>query len=203
MRRSTNSSTSCRPVRPTTSSDGSLMLGRHFLDLSDAGGDAIAAMLERCAWIARQRGRTGRRGEPTPMRRLAGHVLAMVFEKNSTRTRVSFDMAMRQLGGSALILDAGTSQLGRGESVADTARVLEPDGRCDHDAHRRSRQGRGDGASRRRAGDQWSDRPLAPVPDRGRPADHHRTGQGAAGAAKWPGSATATMCCTRCSKRPG
>ena len=48
----------------------------------------------------------------------------MVFEKSSTRTRVSFDIAMRQLGGSALILDAGTSQLGRGESVADTARVL-------------------------------------------------------------------------------
>ena len=48
----------------------------------------------------------------------------MVFEKNSTRTRVSFDMAMRQLGGSALILDAGSTQLGRGESIADTARVL-------------------------------------------------------------------------------
>ncbi|MFN3510269.1 MAG: ornithine carbamoyltransferase, partial [Tsuneonella troitsensis] len=46
------------------------------------------------------------------------------FEKNSTRTRVSFDMAMRQLGGTALIMDAGTTQLGRGESLADTARVL-------------------------------------------------------------------------------
>jgi len=51
-------------------------------------------------------------------------VLAMVFEKNSTRTRVSFDVAMRQLGGSAIVLDAGTTQLGRGESIADTARVL-------------------------------------------------------------------------------
>jgi ornithine carbamoyltransferase len=48
----------------------------------------------------------------------------MIFEKNSTRTRVSFDIAMRQLGGSSLILDSGTSQLGRGESIADTARVL-------------------------------------------------------------------------------
>ena len=48
----------------------------------------------------------------------------MIFEKNSTRTRVSFDMAMRQLGGSALVMDAGGTQLGRGESLADTARVL-------------------------------------------------------------------------------
>ncbi|HEX7741361.1 MAG TPA: ornithine carbamoyltransferase, partial [Sphingobium sp.] len=55
---------------------------------------------------------------------LAGHTLAMIFEKNSTRTRVSFDMAIRQLGGSSLILDGATSQLGRGETVADTARVL-------------------------------------------------------------------------------
>jgi ornithine carbamoyltransferase len=48
----------------------------------------------------------------------------MVFEKSSTRTRVSFDIAMRQLGGSALVLDSASSQLGRGESIADTARVL-------------------------------------------------------------------------------
>ncbi|MGO8609872.1 ornithine carbamoyltransferase, partial [Rhizobium johnstonii] len=60
---------------------------------------------------------------------LAGHVLGMVFEKNSTRTRVSYDMAMRQLGGSSIVLDAGTTQLGRGETIADTARVLS--GYCD------------------------------------------------------------------------
>ena len=53
----------------------------------------------------------------------------MVFEKNSTRTRVSFDMAIRQLGGSSVVLDSGTTQLGRGETVADTARVLS--GYCD------------------------------------------------------------------------
>ncbi|MCB5425242.1 ornithine carbamoyltransferase [Altererythrobacter sp. CC-YST694] len=96
---------------------------RHFLDLSDAGGDAIAAMIndamERKA--ARAALPKGASDSDAP---LAGHVLAMIFEKNSTRTRVSFDMAMRQLGGSALILDAGTTQLGRGESLADTARVL-------------------------------------------------------------------------------
>ncbi len=55
---------------------------------------------------------------------LAGHVLAMIFEKNSTRTRVSFDMAIRQLGGTSIVMDAGSMQLGRGESIADTARVL-------------------------------------------------------------------------------
>ena len=55
---------------------------------------------------------------------LDGAVLAMIFEKSSTRTRVSFDLAMRQLGGSAIILEGSSSQLGRGETIADTARVL-------------------------------------------------------------------------------
>ncbi len=95
----------------------------HFLDLSDAGGNSIAAMLDDA--ITRKAARAGQpKGQADGDRPLAGHVLAMVFEKSSTRTRVSFDIAMRQLGGSALILDAGTSQLGRGESIADTARVL-------------------------------------------------------------------------------
>ncbi|HTN14210.1 MAG TPA: ornithine carbamoyltransferase [Sphingomonadaceae bacterium] len=96
---------------------------RHFLDLSDAGGDAIAAMINDAMErkLARAALPKGASDSDAP---LAGHVLAMIFEKNSTRTRVSFDMAMRQLGGSALILDAGTTQLGRGESLADTARVL-------------------------------------------------------------------------------
>ncbi|WP_435200178.1 ornithine carbamoyltransferase [Qipengyuania sp. 902] len=96
---------------------------RNFLDLSDAGGDAIAAMLadaqDRKA--ARRDWPKGRADADAP---LAGHVLGMIFEKNSTRTRVSFDIGMRQLGGTSLILDSGTTQLGRGESIADTARVL-------------------------------------------------------------------------------
>ncbi|MGF7154420.1 ornithine carbamoyltransferase [Novosphingobium gossypii] len=96
---------------------------RDFLSLSDAGGDTVAAMIadaiDRKA--ARKPWPKGRADADAP---LAGHVLAMIFEKNSTRTRVSFDMAMRQLGGSALILEAGSTQIGRGETIADTARVL-------------------------------------------------------------------------------
>src|ERR1041385_3259584 len=57
-------------------------------------------------------------------RPLEGKTLAMIFEKPSTRTRVSFEVAMRQLGGDVLVLDTVSSQLGRGETAADTARVL-------------------------------------------------------------------------------
>jgi ornithine carbamoyltransferase len=96
---------------------------RHFLDLSDAGGDAIAAMINDAQ--DRKAARQGwPKGRPDADAPLDGHVLAMIFEKNSTRTRVSFDIAIRQLGGTSLVLDAATTQLGRGETVADTARVL-------------------------------------------------------------------------------
>ena len=99
------------------------MAQRHFLALGDAGGDAIAAMIGDA--LDRKAARSGQpRGRADQDAPLAGHVLGMIFEKSSTRTRVSFDIAMRQLGGSALILDSGTTQLGRGESIADTARVL-------------------------------------------------------------------------------
>jgi ornithine carbamoyltransferase len=96
---------------------------RHFLDLSDAGPNAVAAMIADA--LDRKVTRTDwPRGKSDPDAPLAGRVLALVFEKNSTRTRVSFDVAMRQLGGTVLILESGSSQLGRGESIADTARVL-------------------------------------------------------------------------------
>ena len=96
---------------------------RNFLSLSDAGPDGIAAMLADA--LDRKAARAGwPKGKPDADAPLAGHTLAMVFEKNSTRTRVSFDMAIRQLGGASVVLDSGTTQLGRGETVADTARVL-------------------------------------------------------------------------------
>ena len=96
---------------------------RRFLDLADAGGEAIAAMLGDA--IERKAARAGwPKGRADADAPLAGRTLAMIFEKSSTRTRVSFDMAMRQLGGTTIVMDAGSMQLGRGESVADTARVL-------------------------------------------------------------------------------
>ncbi|WP_294195370.1 ornithine carbamoyltransferase [uncultured Sphingomonas sp.] len=96
---------------------------RHFLNLTDAGPDAIAAMLDDA--LTRKQARAGwSQGRVDADAPLAGHVLAMIFEKNSTRTRVSFDMAIRQLGGQSIVMEAGQMQLGRGETVADTARVL-------------------------------------------------------------------------------
>ena len=99
------------------------MTYRHFLDLTDAGAAGVQAMLDDA--VARKAARKGwPKGKADADAPLAGHVLAMIFEKNSTRTRVSFDMAIRQLGGTSIVMDAGSMQLGRGESIADTARVL-------------------------------------------------------------------------------
>jgi len=96
---------------------------RHFLNLSDAGADGVAAILADA--IDRKAARAGLpKGAPDADAPLAGCALAMVFEKNSTRTRFSFDMAIRQLGGTPIVADAGTMQIGRGETIADTARVL-------------------------------------------------------------------------------
>lgn len=96
---------------------------RHFLSLADAGPDGLAAILADA--LDRKQARLGwSKGRVDADAPLRDHVLAMVFEKNSTRTRVSFDMAIRQLGGSSIVMDAGSMQLGRGETVADTARVL-------------------------------------------------------------------------------
>jgi ornithine carbamoyltransferase len=96
---------------------------RHFLNLSDAGGDAIAAMLADA--MERKAARVGwPKGKADADAPLTGHTLAMVFEKNSTRTRTSFEMAMKQLGGDSIFMASGQMQLGRGETIADTARVL-------------------------------------------------------------------------------
>ena len=96
---------------------------RHFLNLSDAGADGLHAILNEA--LRRKAARAGLpKGKADADAPLDGHMLAMVFEKNSTRTRASFETGMVQLGGRAMFMAAGQMQLGRGETVADTARVL-------------------------------------------------------------------------------
>lgn len=96
---------------------------RHFLNLVDAGGDDLVAMLNDA--MDRKAARKGLpKGMPDADAPLAGHVLAMIFEKNSTRTRTSFEMAIRQLGGDPMMMTSDQMQLGRGETIEDTAKVL-------------------------------------------------------------------------------
>jgi ornithine carbamoyltransferase len=96
---------------------------RHFLDLADVGGDALRLMLDDAK--RRREARSGwPKGRPDADAALTGHTLAMIFEKSSTRTRVSFEQAIKQLGGTPLVLQATDMQLGRGETIADTAQVL-------------------------------------------------------------------------------
>ncbi len=96
---------------------------RHFLNLSDAGSDGLRAILNEA--LRRKVARFGLpKGKVDADAPLDGHMLAMVFEKNSTRTRASFETGIVQLGGRAMFMAAGQMQLGRGETVADTARVL-------------------------------------------------------------------------------
>ena len=92
---------------------------RHFLDLKDFSTATLQAMLDDGLAMKAQLKQTG--GHTTP---LAGKTVAMIFEKPSTRTRVSFEVGITQLGGTPLILSSSDLQLGRGESIEDTARVL-------------------------------------------------------------------------------
>jgi len=90
----------------------------HFLDLSDFNGDEVRQLLKIAVSLKADQQSGG-----TPLM-LKGKNLAMIFEKNSTRTRVSFEIGMRQLGGYVMELNCKDSQMGRGETVADTARVM-------------------------------------------------------------------------------
>jgi ornithine carbamoyltransferase len=91
---------------------------RHFTDLSAVSAGDLRVMLDD-AMARKTRLKAGERSKP-----LDGKVLAMIFDKPSTRTRVSFDVGMRQLGGESIMLTAQEMQLGRGETLGDTARVL-------------------------------------------------------------------------------
>lgn len=177
------------------------MAPRHFLDLSDAGGDAIAAMIGD-ALDRKAIRRDWPKGRSDPDQPLDGRVLAMVFEKNSTRTRVSFDIAIRQLGGTSLVLDAGTTQLGRGETIADTARVLSR--MVDAIMIRTDDHAKIEEMARHATVpviNGLTDRShpcqivadLLTIVEQGKPLPVSRS----------PGSATATTCSTRSSRRPG
>jgi ornithine carbamoyltransferase len=89
---------------------------RHFLDLIDLPAEELRRMIELARAMKAKRA--------AQERPLAGKTLAMIFERPSTRTRVSFEVAMRQLGGDVIMLTADEMQLGRGETIGDTARVL-------------------------------------------------------------------------------
>ena len=93
---------------------------RHFLDLDRLDAATLRGILDSAATIkAARKAAPGEGSRP-----LAGRILAMIFAQPSTRTRVSFDVAMRQLGGQTLDLHGSDLQLGRGETIEDTARVL-------------------------------------------------------------------------------
>jgi ornithine carbamoyltransferase len=91
---------------------------RHFLDIADLDTAALRAILDNAIRLKASRRRSD---APKPF---VGKTLAMIFDKPSTRTRVSFDVGMRDLGGETVVLAGSEMQIGRGESIADTAKVL-------------------------------------------------------------------------------
>ncbi len=99
------------------------MAPRHFLDISDFDAATLNGILATARAM-----KDARKGAPKAQREpgepLQGRMLALIFERPSTRTRVSFEVGMRQMGGETLVLSSNDMQLGRGETIADTARVL-------------------------------------------------------------------------------
>ena len=114
---------------------------RHFLDLIDIPPRELRGIIDG------EPRHEGAAGAAAPAKPLAGKTLAMIFDKPSTRTRVSFDVGMRQLGGESIMLTGQEMQLGRGETIADTARVLSRYVDAHHDPHARPRARAGAGAS--------------------------------------------------------
>ena len=95
----------------------------HFLDIHTTDAVALRGMIDQAR--AMKEARKGLpKGTPDADQPLKNHIVALIFEKPSTRTRVSFDVGVRQMGGETLVLSGADMQLGHGESIADTARVL-------------------------------------------------------------------------------
>jgi len=95
----------------------------HFLDISDTSPAGLRGILDQAAAMKAARA-DKTRGALDQDQPLAGRVVALIFEKPSTRTRVSFDVGVRQMGGQSMVLSGADMQLGHGETIADTARVL-------------------------------------------------------------------------------
>ena len=95
----------------------------HFLDIHTTSQDALREIIDNAARMKAER--AGKlKGTLDSEQPLANHMVAMIFEKPSTRTRVSFDVGVRQMGGETMVLSGADMQLGHGETIADTARVL-------------------------------------------------------------------------------
>lgn len=96
---------------------------KHFLDIHRTDPADLRAMIDHAR--AMKAARNGRpKGAPDDEQPLAGRMVALIFEKPSTRTRVSFDVGVRQMGGQTMVLSGADMQLGHGETIADTARVM-------------------------------------------------------------------------------
>ena len=96
---------------------------KHFLDIHTTDAADLRTIIDNAA--AMKTARKGRfKGEPDDEQPLKGRMVALIFEKPSTRTRVSFDVGVRQMGGQTMVLSGADMQLGHGETIADTARVL-------------------------------------------------------------------------------
>ncbi|ASM71289.1 MULTISPECIES: ornithine carbamoyltransferase [Roseobacteraceae] len=96
---------------------------KHFLDIHTTDPSELRSIIDTGRAI--KDARAGRpKGTPDDDQPLAGHMVALIFEKPSTRTRVSFDVGVRQMGGQTMLLSGADMQLGHGETIADTARVL-------------------------------------------------------------------------------
>ncbi len=95
----------------------------HFLDIHKTGAGDLRSMIDNAGRM--KKARLGRpKAAPDDEQPLAGHMVALIFEKPSTRTRASFDVGVRQMGGETMLLSGKDMQLGHGETIADTARVL-------------------------------------------------------------------------------
>ena len=169
---------------------------KHFLQFSDFTRDEFEYLIERAAVIKRKF-KNYEIYHP-----LVDRTLVMVFEKNSTRTRLSFEAGMHQLGGAAIYLNTRDSQLGRGEPVEDAGQVMSPHVRHHHGAHLRPGHHRALRRQFARAGDQRPDQRTPPLPGAGRHLHLSRAPRLASPARPWPGSATPTTCCTPGCRRP-